>query len=142
MAKFEKYRPENMEAAVWMAIVEAWENGLSDNEAAFRAYKATDIEITAEDIRKMCKDNPEVAELRANLLSDLLSTAKLNIAEDLRDPESKERIKTSRWYLERKAANEFSTKQAVAFEGAVVELSLEEKEEKLKEIVRQFHDGE
>lgn len=139
---FEKLRPNSMNAATWETILEAWENGLSDREAAFRASKIGGVDISAEEIRQMCKDNPEIGELRANLLSDLLSTAKLNIASDLRDPNSKERIKTSRWYLERKAADEFSTKQAVAFEGAVVELSLEEKEKKLKEMVEKFHNGE
>ena len=49
---------------------------------------------------------------------------------------------SAEWYLERKAADEFSTKSAVAFEGAVVELSLEEKEEALKRLVETFGDGE
>ena len=45
--------------------------------------------------------------------------------------------------LARQAADEFSTKQAVAFEGAVVELSLEEKERRLQELVENaMKDGE
>lgn len=137
-ATFMNKKPKEMTDAAWTVLIEAWENGLSDREASFRIEKLTGEEISAEAIRQMCKDYPEVGELRANLLSDLLSSAKLTIAETLRDKDSKENVKTARWYLERKAADEFSTKQAVAFEGAVIELSLEEKEKKLKELVEEF----
>lgn len=135
---FEKLKPEKINNAAWEAIIEAWENGLSDREAAFRASKISGQDITANDLRQWCKDNPELGELRANLQSDLLSEAKLTVADALRGKDTR----TARWYLERKAADEFSTKQAVAFEGAVVELSLEEKEKALKEMLEQFHNGE
>lgn len=134
---FDKLKPKKLNDAAWEAIIEAWENGLSDREASFRASKISGQDITADDLRKWCKDDPELGELRANLLSDLLSEAKLTVADALRGKDTR----TARWYLERKAADEFSTKQAVAFEGAVVELSLEEKERRLKELVEKF-DGE
>ena len=127
-----------MAADVWQIIVEAWENGLSDNEAAFRVQKLLGKDLKASEIREMCKEYPEVGELRVCLQSDLLTSAKLTIAETLRDPDNKERIKTARWYAERKGADEFSTKSAVAFEGAVVELSLDEKEKALKEKMAEF----
>ena len=140
--RFTKVKPSGIKDATWGYVVEAWENGLSDREAAFFASKHEDSdEITADDIRTWCKDNAEVGELRANLQSDLLSKAKIKIAESL-GASDREAIRTARWYLERKAADEFSTKQAVAFEGAVVELSLEEKEKALKEMMEQFHNGE
>lgn len=139
---FMKKKPKGVDASVWETVVEAWENGLSDNEAAFRVQKLLGIDLKADEIRAWCKDYPEVGELRASLQNDLLTSAKLVIAETLRDPGNKEQVKTARWYAERKGANEFSTKQAVAFEGAVVELSLEEKEKALKELVEQFHSGE
>lgn len=132
-------KPEKIDTAVWQTVVEAWENGLSDNEAAFRVQKELGKDLKADEIRKWCKDYPEVGELRASLLNDLLTTSKLVIAETLRDPSNKEQIKTARWYAERKGADEFSTKSAVAFEGAVVELSLEEKEKALKEMMAEFH---
>lgn len=136
-------KPEKVAAEVWEIVVEAWENGLSDNEAAFRVQKFLGIDLKAREIREWCKDYPEVGELRACLQSELLTDAKLTIAETLRDKNSKERIKTARWYAERKGADEFSTKQAVAFEGAVVELSLEEKEQMLKKGMEEFfNDGE
>ena len=139
---FMNKKPKDIDASVWETVVEAWENGLSDNEAAFRVQKLLGIDLKAEEIRKWCKDYPEVGELRACLLNDLLSDTKLVIAKTIRDNKNKEQIKTARWYAERKGAYEFSTKQAVAFEGAVVELSLEEKEKALKELVAKFHDGE
>lgn len=139
---FMNKKPKDIDASVWETVVEAWENGLSDNEAAFRVQKFLGIDLKAEEIRKWCKEYPEVGELRACLLNDLLSDTKLVIAKTIRDDKNKEQIKTARWYAERKGADEFSTKQAVAFEGAVVELSLEEKEKALKDLVAKFHDGE
>ena len=141
MANFIELKPKNVDTAAWEIVIEAWENGLSDREAAFRVSKITGKMLKASDIQTWYKDNPEIAELRANLMNELLASAKLTIAETLRDPGNKERVKTARWYAERKGADEFSTKQAVAFEGAVIELSLEEKEKKLKELVDKF-DGE
>lgn len=137
--RFIQQKPKGIKDATWRAVIEAWENGLSDREAAFRASKREDADaITADDIRMWCKDDPKVGELRANLHSDLLSSAKLTVADALREGD----VKTAKWYLERKAADEFSTKQAVAFEGAVIEVSLEEKEKALKELMEQFHNGE
>lgn len=137
--KFEKYRPEKVNEAAWNILVGSWENGLSDREASFRLAKdAEATQFSAEEIHKLTKDYPEVGELRAMLLSDLLSSAKITVADSLRDGD----IRTAKWYLERKAADEFSTKQAVAFEGAVIELSLEEKEKAAKEYIEKFENGE
>lgn len=136
-------KPEKVAADVWEIVVEAWDNGLSDNEAAFRVQKLLGKDLKADEIRQWCKDYPEVGELRACLQNDLLCDTKLVIAKTIRDDRNKEQIKTARWYAERKGANEFSTKQAIAFEGAVVELSLEEKERMLKERMDEFfEDGE
>ena len=131
---FEKLKPKKLNDAAWGAIIEAWENGLSDREASFRASKISGQDITADELRKWCKDDPELGELRANLQSDLLSEAKLTVADALRSKDTR----TARWYLERKATDEFSTKQAVAFEGAVIELSMDEKEKALKEKMAEF----
>lgn len=138
MTNYIEYKPRELNTAAWDAIIEAWENGLSDREAAFRATKACGKKITANEIRTWCQDDPELGELRANLLNDLLSSAKLTVAQDLRDPNSKERVKTAKWYLERKAADEFSTKSAVAFENAVVTLSLEDKKKALEDMTAEF----
>ena len=133
--RFAKLKPSGIKDATWRRLVEAWENGLSDREAAFYVSKHSACdEITTDDIQRWFIENPEVKELKVCLHSDLLSSAKITVADALRDKD----IKTAKWYLERKGADEFSTKQAVAFEGAIVELSLEEKEKKLQELVENF----
>lgn len=134
-----KFKPEKMNDATWRTIVESWENGLPDSDIAFLLAKTDETkEMTADEIRQLCKDNPKVGELRAMLLSSLMTSARTNVADAIREGD----VKTSKWYLERKAADEFSTKQAVAFEGAVIELSLEEKEKALKDLVERFDSGE
>ena len=133
--RFAKLKPSGIKDATWRYLVEAWENGLSDREAAFYVSKHEDAdEITVEDIQKWMLDNPEIKELKVCLHSDLLSSAKITVADALRDSD----VKTAKWYLERKAADEFSTKQAVAFEGAVIEVSLEDKDKALREMVNKF----
>lgn len=136
--RFAKQKPNGIKDVTWRYLVEAWENGLSDRQAAFYVSRHSSCdEITAEDIQTWYTKDPDLKDLKMNLADGLLSEAKITVADSLREKD----IKTAKWYLERKGADEFSTKQAVAFEGAVIELSLEEKEKKLKEMVDKF-DGE
>lgn len=130
-------KPENVKNAEWIAVIEAWENGLSDREAAFRAAKIPGCHIKVSDIKRWMADNPDIADLREYLHSELVSTAKLNIANRMRAGD----LGTSKWFLERKAADEFSTKAAVAFEGAVAGISLEDKEKQMQEFMKQFGGG-
>jgi len=132
------YKPEKVNNDIWTAVIEAWENGLSDREAAFRASRYTNIPLTANEIKQWKKDDPRIAELCEMLKDDLKATAKMNAAKLLKQGDDK----TTRWYLEHKCPEEFSTKSAVAFEGAAITLSLEEKEKALKELVESFEDGE
>jgi len=132
------FKPKDVEEKVWCAVVKAIKNGLSDREAAFRASADSEVRITASDIKKWKKDNPDVAELFEMLKDDLKATAKTNIAKLLKNKDDK----TSRWYLERKCPEEFSTKAAVAFEGQVVTASLSDKEAALKELVEKYKNGE
>lgn len=131
-------KPKDVDAEVWTIVVEAWENGLSDREASLLVSRKLGVYIKASDIAKWKKDNPDIAELKEFLEVAVRTDAKLNVSEAIRAGKTK----VAQWYLERKAADEFSTKSAVAFEGAVVELSLEEKEKALKDLVEQFGDGE
>ena len=135
---YKNLKPKNVDDEVWASVVKAWENGLSDREAALLASRDTGTMLKASDIAKWKKDNPDIAELQAFLEVAVRTDAKLNISEAIRAGKTK----VAQWYLERKAADEFSTKSAVAFEGAVVELSLEEKEKALKDLVEQFGHGE
>jgi len=132
------YKPEKVNDDIWTAVIEAWENGLSDREAAFRASRYTNIPLTANEIKQWKKNDPRIAELCEMLKDDLKATAKMNAAKLLKQGDDK----TTRWYLEHKCPEEFSTKSAVAFEGAAITLSLEEKEKALKELVESFEDGE
>ena len=135
---YRNLKPKNVDDEVWTRVVKAWENGLSDREAALLVSRDTETVFKASDIAKWKKDNPEIAELQAFLEVAVRTDAKLNVSEAIRAGKTK----VAQWYLERKAADEFSTKSAVAFEGAVVELSLEEKEKALKDLVEQFGHGE
>lgn len=127
-------RPKGMKEAVWREIVSAWENGLSDREAAFRASRDSNVHITEAEIREIVETNPNVSGLKDFLQSDIVSRAKLNIADSIKEGN----ISTSKWYLERKAADEFSTKAAIAFDGAVIGATMEEKEEKFNELLESF----
>lgn len=126
-------KPPNVREKVWIAVVDAWENGLSDREASFRASRDSGIFIKESEIKQWRKDYPDVDALRDFLHSDITSNAKLVIREAIREGS----VSTSKWYLERKAPDEFSSKSAIAFEGAAVELSMEDKKEKMAE----FMDG-
>lgn len=132
------FKPDKVDADVWSAVIQAWENGLSDREAAFRASKHSEKLITPDEIKKWKSGNAKIAELCEMLKDDIKATAKTN-AKKLLDAGDD---KMTRWYLEHKCPEEFSTKSAVAFEGAVIELSLEDKEQALKEIWDKFNHGE
>ena len=133
---YEHLMPKGVKAEVWQSVVKSWRNGLSDREAAFRACEDTGGTITVKDIQKWKQASRDVAELCERLKDDLKATAKSNIAGLLR----KQDDKTSRWYLEHKCPEEFSTRSAVAFENQVT-VSLAEKEEALKAMVEQFENG-
>lgn len=130
--RYEGIRPEGVKPEVWERLVIAWENGLSDREAAFFVSQKQGLYLKESDIKKWIAENPDVGELRDYLQSYLLVEAKMNLKESL----EKGDISTSKWYLERKKADEFSTKSAVAFEGAVVELSIEDKKRKMDEFLK------
>lgn len=127
-------RPKGVSVKAWNQVIEAWENGLSDREAAFRASKYADVPLKESDIKGWIRQNPDISKLRDYLHSDLISMARLNIAKEIANGNTA----VSKWYLERKKADEFSTKGAIAFEGAVAELTLEEKEKAMKDLMKEF----
>lgn len=127
-------RPKHINEAAWREIVSAWENGLSDREASYRASRDNKVFITEAEIKQMVAESPQISGLRDFLLSDIVSKAKLNIADSIREGS----ISTSKWYLERKAADEFSSKASVAFEGAVIGLTMDEKQKELEKLLDDF----
>ena len=134
---FLKLKPRGLKIVTWQIILNAWENGLSDREAAFLASKDGNAYVTEEDVKGWLADNSDIASLKDFLQSDLLSNAKLNIADNIRNGN----VSTSKWYLERRAPEEFSTKAAVAFEGAVVGLTMEEKQAEIDKLLEGFGVG-
>lgn len=128
------YKPKDMPDEAWRAIIEAWENGLSDREASIRAARDSDIYLTEAQLKEIIDSSPEIATLREFLRSELVAQAKLNIAESMRAGS----VSTAKWFLERRVPEEFSTKSAVAFEGAVIGLSMEEKQAELDKLLDNF----
>lgn len=131
-------KPNKVADSVWAEVIECWENGLTDRETAFRVSRDTEDVLTVAEISRWKKEDPRVSELCEMLKDELKAIAKTNSAELLRAKDDKH----TRWFLEKRCPEEYSTKAAVAFEGAVVELSLEEKESALKEMVERFKNGE
>lgn len=131
---YSAYRPKDINEAAWREIISSWEDGLSDREAAFRASREGNMLITESDLKKYLQNYPEVADLKDYLQSDVLSMAKKNIAESIRNGS----VTTSKWLLERKAPNEYSSKAAVSFEGAVIGLTMEEKQAELDKLLESF----
>ena len=132
--RYAAYKPENLNDEAWEAIIDAWENGLSDREASLRAARDSGMFITEAQIKEMVAKSPEIASLREYLRCEIVSRAKLNIANSINEGS----VATAKWYLERKVPEEFSTKAAVAFEGAVVGLSMEEKQAELDKLLNKF----
>lgn len=137
---YRKLKPKDINDLTWRIFVEAWENGLSDREVSLRLCKNPKAkQMTAQEVRRFVNSNPDIADLKAMLSLELVTSAKTTVAEAVKDGD----LKTAKWYLERKAADEFSTKQAVALENAVIELSIEDKEKALKQMIDKFEsDGQ
>lgn len=138
MTRFKDYKPNGISDEAWQIVLEAWENGLSDREVAFRVSNLCEP-LTISDIAAWYKDNELLIDLKASLQSEMLTKARLVVNDAISDGD----VKTAKWYLERKAVDEFSTKQAVALEGAAISLSLEDKGKALDEMMARFEqDGE
>ena len=136
MAKtaYVSFKPHGMETAVWNEIITSWENGLSDREAAFRASRYSDVKIAESDIQELLASSPQIADLKEFLLCSLTSQAKINVKDSI----DSGNMTTTRWFLERKVPEEFSSKAAVAFEHTVVGASMDEKAEELKKLFEDF----
>ena len=86
--------------------------GLSDREACLIA------DISPSTLYDYCTANPDFAERKELLKEQVKTKAKLNIAEAI----EQEDIDISKWYLERKAKDEFSTKQEISGDIAITKL--------------------
>lgn len=134
-----KFKPKDFNDATWRAITEAWENGLSDRETAFYVSKKDGTqEFTPTEFAEIVNNNSDLSDLKVALASDLIRKAKFTVNESLQEGD----IKTAKWYLEKKAADEFCSKSAVEVNKAVVTLSIEEKEKVAEELLKKLEDGE
>lgn len=130
-----KFKPKEINELTWRIIVEAWENGLSHREVSLRLRKEEKADyLTAKELQDITIKYPEVGELYSALQLELTMVARLAVAESLKDKDTK----TAKWWLERRVPEEFSTKSSLQFENAVIEVSVKDKEEALKQMIEKF----
>ena len=103
MAKNKVGRPTVMTETVLEKLTYAFSKGLSDREACLYA------DINPDTLYNYCKAHPEFAERKELLKEQPKIKAKFNITEQIDNGDSE----MSKWYLERKAKDEFSTKQTI-----------------------------
>ena len=96
-------RPTVMTEAMIGKLEMLFAKGLSDREACLIA------DITPSTLYDYCNANPEFSERKELLKDKVKIKAKLNISEAI----EKEDTDMSKWYLERKARDEFSVKQTI-----------------------------
>lgn len=114
-------RPTKMTEETVRKLEEAFIMGLSDREACVYAN------IGASTLYDYCTDNPDFSERKEMLKESPKMRAKVNVSKSI----EKGDIPTSTWYLERKARDEFSTKQTTEVSGGL-DLSIEDKREVMK----------
>ena len=96
-------RPTIMTEPVLNKLTFAFARGLSDREACLYA------DINPQTLYDYCKKNPAFAEQKELLKEQPKMKAKLNVTKAIEE----ENADISKWYLERKAKDEFSTKQEI-----------------------------
>ena len=97
-------RPTVMTEKVLQKLEYAFMRGLTDVEACLYANIATST------LYNYCNDNPEFLERKEELKQHPTAKARLNITEAIENGNED----LSKWWLERKAKDEFSTKQEVS----------------------------
>ena len=105
-------RPTVMTEEVLQKLEFAFMRGLTDVEACLYADIATST------LYNYGKENPEFLERKEELKKHPTAQAKLNVYEAIENKD----VDVSKWYLERKAKDEFSTKQTIDGELSVKRL--------------------
>ena len=100
-------RPTVMTAEILRKLEEGFLMGLSDRKCC--AY--ADVSTTA--LYEYCKKHPKFAERKELLKDSPAIQAQINVVTAINNGDED----MSKWYLERKAKDEFSTKQDVALSG-------------------------
>lgn len=96
-------RPTVMTESVIGKLEMLFAKGLSDREACLI------VDIDPSTLYDYCAKCPKFSERKELLKENIKSQAKLNVAEAIENKD----IEISKWYLERKAKDEFSTKQEI-----------------------------
>lgn len=104
MAENKVGRPTVMTEAVLNKLTFAFARGLTDREACLYA----DISTTT--LYDYCTENPAFAEQKELLKEQPKMRAKLNVTDAIENNDKD----MSKWYLERKAKDEFSAKQEIS----------------------------
>lgn len=121
-------RPKKINDDVLRKLEDGFIKGLSDREACLYA------DIAPSTLYDYCKQQPAFSERKELLKNQVKVQAKLNVAEEVNNGN----IDLSKWYLERKAKDEFSLKQEVEHSGGmnntVSELTPEERKKRIEEL--------
>lgn len=96
-------RPTVMTEETLNKLEYAFSRGLSDREACLYA------DINPQTLYVYCQKHPEFSERKELLKDQPKMKAKFNLAEEIENGDAD----VSKWYLERKAKDEFSTKQTI-----------------------------
>ncbi len=103
MAENKVGRPTVMTDAVIGKLEELFARGLSDREACLVA------DVNPSTLYAYCNSHPDFAERKELLKEQPKLQAKLNVEREIQEGN----VDISKWYLERKAKDEFSTKQEI-----------------------------
>lgn len=106
MGKKKTGRPAVITQELLKKLEELFAKGLTDREAALLA------DITPQTLYNYCAAHPDFLERKELLKEQVKTRAKLNVAEAIENRD----IEISKWYLERRAKDEFSTKQEIQAE--------------------------
>lgn len=99
-------RPTVMTEEVVQKLEFAFMRGMTDVEACLYA------DISRSTLHNYCEEHPEFLDRKEELKQHPTSKARLNVTEAIEKGDAD----MSKWWLERKAKNEFSTKQEIGGE--------------------------
>lgn len=131
---YEHLRPTKLDKKIYDKLIEAWSNGLSDREALF--FACPDMSITLDDLQRMYIEKPDLVILKEGLKGKLVSKARTVVKEAI----DKGNEKTARWYLEKKAPDEFGTKAQIEVQQPI-SVSIEDKRKEMEAFMEQFNEG-
>lgn len=131
MAKKKGGRPSRITTEIKDRLLQAFAYGLSDREACLYAG------IAPSTLYSYCEKHPKFSEQKEELKNRPKLQAKVVIFEALKKGD----VNTAKWYLERKAKEEFGNHQTLQHTGEVV-LPIHERKKLVEEYMRDFLEKE